>query len=1369
MPYKLESITDIPEAVVKNSDGTILVLPDEDKGEMDEKLEEVGRITKPYPTRIPSEEVNPAFDETFWDAIIEKVSNLEPIDLVTKPIPAILGGAEILALGVGDMAGVISGLGAAGKDAVIDVLGDKLSGKRPLVEILSDNPIMDEFISRLPDSVTKHREYVYKYLAPRTESGKALEGMLGMAFGELAELGEGAGDSILQAAIEKGASPEVAAGLATVARIVPEGLVMLAGLKIGKKAGLYDKLESTWADALLRNAEGKSLNIFDPRFRVKFPEIGVEVEAKMRALATEYEALSKQGMRTEIEDARFTKIESELDILSASFFKLEGSNARTYQTPDELLQLAEERGMPAPNMERVQEIMERPSITDLQKASIDLVERQKRATSPVEAAELMEEAGVVNKLIEEVQKTTKMEVILEDNAGSLSIRSGLEEIVAAKMLGQKRVPVRIDYKNLTKDRQNNFSKAVDLVHEKSRALRNLLAEKGKKSLGTLFAEASWDAQYGMKKKLVEEGKDAGRDVVMMYELMAGSSTKARVFVEEAVDRIYSGLNESNTVTLNDMIDSLHVIQIDSNKGVGTIEHAGGLTKVHHEAKLGTLLDTLGKTKYRELRARARDYSDTNKMLLKALFDEELISRESYNLMKYLDYRKIEYLDLIDPKAETLLPKRVSVRDSGVYFLEKGRRAPTTLDSRDLLIDHALRVYSRIFKNRANRELAKFAETVPDNSLARNIESPEKAPKHSIPVQYYVQGKPKHIALDPIFAEQWVAASPEMRTFTREFLRWASGTPIVKATTVGLNPSFFVTDFPRNVTHMFLSSTKSAKGVKLYSSFLPMRIAQQGIDMIQVAKDAWTYGPLFKKFVDQGGAPQFLAHIGQGELLASSSRELIAHSRSSFRRTKAFLAKMNEWSELEMRLGVMNRAQKAGLSETEAAYEGRRIIDYAQAGRAGHVANQFIPFLNPAMQATRTGVRGMVEAPLESAWMHAQMMGGAGMLYLSNYLVNSEATMQITDEHMATGLNFVLPSRYAGTSADGDIVHPYIHIKVDNLFMPAIGYTNLLMRKAVEGRDPNNMSLSILRATIPISPSGSIPPTLDAIYKYLGNADLWFGRSVSDYYGKVEPYAEYTPETGRHPTEPFYVEAARWLHNMNPSLNISPDRSQAVVDTFLADHPFSSAWGHQYTNPWRDVPDYDMRASTAEKIASLPGVNRILKIGRHGANLFKDLEEFRLREPSAEKLLNDQLDAVVSKGGTVEDIKSFISSDQVPINEKERLANRAVSEIMVRKAINSTNMKFMPTVQWWRTAGQSVRGKDRADAFYKYWVMLPDSAYRENMLNLALKLTDSSVGFKFANEEFIQEFMRLRREQGDELPDKIGFGSVPLNFIRDFVK
>jgi len=135
-------------------------------------------------------------------------------------------------------------------------------------------------------------------------------------------------------------------------------------------------------------------------------------------------------------------------------------------------------------------------------------------------------------------------------------------------------------------------------------------------------------------------------------------------------------------------------------------------------------------------------------------------------------------------------------------------------------------------------------------------------------------------------------------------------------------------------------------------------------------------------LESAGGAQFGWHArgreGYYEQLRSTIEELSEDSGTVITTFQNFLdtyKRLVEKSETASRVGDFRRRYKEFLDQgmgeydarRKAAYETRNLMDFAQGGRAIKQLNQFIPFLNAAVQGMRTAMRAGRENPSGLAW------------------------------------------------------------------------------------------------------------------------------------------------------------------------------------------------------------------------------------------------------------------------------------------------------------------------------------------------------------------------------------------------------------------
>jgi hypothetical protein len=347
---------------------------------------------------------------------------------------------------------------------------------------------------------------------------------------------------------------------------------------------------------------------------------------------------------------------------------------------------------------------------------------------------------------------------------------------------------------------------------------------------------------------------------------------------------------------------------------------------------------------------------------------------------------------------------------------------------------------------------------------------------------------------------------------------------------------------------------------------------------------------------------------------------------------------------------------------------------------------------------------------------------------------------------------------ATMSADGVIMYPRIYIKTENIFMAPIGMVNMAMRRIYEDREPDGMAVSILGHLSPVTPTGLLPPTMDAALKLIGNHDFWFNKDVWTGAENIEPWAEYHAMHRKNATPTIY----RWMGQfMTESIGIdeqaslaSPERLRAVVDTFMADHPISNLGGQVAERLlWGETPDATRWQSMDEFWARQPGIRRVLRFDNPSRNMFQDMQRLRDDKPTERKIINDNADNIAARiiqGEMNQEQFGRFLLDSVEPEERERVAVRIITSVKIGDILNNippSKRNGIPPRDWWIASG-STHGEDRARIFNQQVRNMETPGKRSQMKRIARQLTSAKVKVKYMNPDFMRELQRLEGEQDD---------------------
>lgn len=203
---------------------------------------------------------------------------------------------------------------------------------------------------------------------------------------------------------------------------------------------------------------------------------------------------------------------------------------------------------------------------------------------------------------------------------------------------------------LAKSAEKKFDKQDEDIKSKfvlpfKQKIRNIIDKTG---------EAVVDRSYYAKRLLGEEGDK----VIAKYNAVKGHSAEAKEQYSNAESNISKNLPHDLEKIFPRYLQAKRTIEIEGYKGEGKVKHTGGMTLEEANAYVNQVENRLPKEQSDAIVATSKKYWDEMQGQLKQLYDEGIISKESYdNLIKNgKNYSPREYIQHIDPDA----PDRKSV-------------------------------------------------------------------------------------------------------------------------------------------------------------------------------------------------------------------------------------------------------------------------------------------------------------------------------------------------------------------------------------------------------------------------------------------------------------------------------------------------------------------------------------------------------------------------------------------------------------------------------------------------------------------------------------------------------------------------------------
>jgi len=792
-----------------------------------------------------------------------------------------------------------------------------------------------------------------------------------------------------------------------------------------------------------------------------------------------------------------------------------------------------------------------------------------------------------------------------------------------------------------------------------------------------------DVSAKAKEMLVNTGNPLAKEAVMRRDLIAGSNSEAMRQFGGYEKQIYKGLSSNEEAILDRVINSRRTVQIGEYKD---IKHSGGMKPEDHANYLKDieLIEDISKEQADNIRARSDAYFKAMDDQLKQRLDAGLISRDQFDeLSKYIysPRRFFEHMDAIDSQISG---RPITVGSSGIKGLQEGSEGLMETRTRDLLASQVARTQDLIFRNRANQSLVNLAEAVPDNGvvrLAKRIGTKgtgepiyATAPNGYEKLSAMVDGEQVPFIVPKEFADAWVKSDPLIQANFANMLSWLSGSKILKAGATGYNPAFVITNMPRDIALIWSGEQ--------YSAHLPVAAAQMVRDLATVAPDVFLRKGRVADYIKQGGGMEFLSHYGRFRGAGEVGQKLKMAEKA--------LGWIGETSEIWTRIAHRERALKNGMSPEEATYTARTgSIDFSQGGSAVKAADTVIPYLNAAIQGTRTLARNAMKNPGVFAYKMAQLGTASAMLYAWN-MQNPEAWSQISDRDKEANFIFIVPDVLPGatsyTDDQGAKRYRYIKIAKDQgqrVFTTAV---ESLLQYAYEGKVPKKQvfaALSDLGVPYKI-------PALSALIA-LGNYDDFTYDKVWKGPEGIAPEQEYTKDT-----------PAAFV-NAGAVTGMSPERMRAAVGKIIPpNNPFTAAVGTGIKTASGETSEELARKGWNQFVSESPSLRRAIAITSPSHGYREELAEEKEASRTETFKQNRELDNLTNRffqTGRQEDGQKILAYIQ---GQPEQAQDR-----LVKRYEAAYEIKDLPDRGFWKQM-RGLAPEARAKILYRKVVAAPQA-------------------------------------------------------------
>lgn len=224
-----------------------------------------------------------------------------------------------------------------------------------------------------------------------------------------------------------------------------------------------------------------------------------------------------------------------------------------------------------------------------------------------------------------------------------------------------------------------------------------------------------------KKKLLSN--EDGTKVIMRHDLARGASGEAARIYEVKEKEIYNSIPHSHEETFADFLQAKRSVELLNLKG-DEFKTPGAEKNIKW---LESLKKNNPEAYHNYEIASKKYYKAISEEPLNAYVKEGIMTRKEADalLAEHKNYSPRRLLERLDPEVQGFDPsgRVIKVSSSGIESLKSGTETALVNNPRLLLAQITMRTQSRIFKNRANKELYNFVNKNAKNELGVIQEEP----------------------------------------------------------------------------------------------------------------------------------------------------------------------------------------------------------------------------------------------------------------------------------------------------------------------------------------------------------------------------------------------------------------------------------------------------------------------------------------------------------------------------------------------------------------------------------------------------------------------------------------------------------------------
>ena len=717
----------------------------------------------------------------------------------------------------------------------------------------------------------------------------------------------------------------------------------------------------------------------------------------------------------------------------------------------------------------------------------------------------------------------------------------------------------------------NAGTRFDKSYDENEAALHEQIKTGREPTVDIIKRMVVDQQASVKKALTRAG---AKDAMTRLVLAQGASAEAARLHRDAMGRINQALPRGQAKTFAKFIDAVRTIEasrVQAERGV-ELRSRQGLTPEDAREWL-TELEQQQPELATQIKGAADEYWGVMRQQLGSLRDAGLVSQEGFEFLEanHKFFSPRQFVEFVDPETQTAKGGRQ--HDSGIKPLKTGSEQAMVTDPAFLLGQVIGRTQSRVFKNRANTELASFVRDNPDAGVGRIIGADDALDTGEGEVRAFENGEVTRVALPAKLAEEWNGLPPPVSRDVGNIIQWATGTKPLKFIATGANPEFAMANLPRDAFFAWFNSGQ-------YSKFLPKAAAELLVDYGRVAKDAVTRTGRYLDYVKEGGGMDYLSTQGR---LTGKPWESRGVGSGAVSKVFDALAWLGETSEIATRLAVMDRAEANGLNKTDATMAARSMLDFSQGGRVTKALDHALPYLNAAVQGTRGTFRTFATDPGGATLKAGQLIAMGFAMAYGFRSKDKDGWEALSDRQKATKWN--IPLGFTKTDANGRTRHAHLIIPKDQSqqFFAAIGQS---LADAMDGKPWSKQLIQSIGGLMPADLSGG-PPIINAARAYFANYDTWTQEDIWKGYEDISPSKEFrltTPDMAKNISD----TAAKM------GVEISPERLAVATSKMV---PLSNPIVTGLSDLYEMAKNKEANDTMVENMRKVPFMRRLVRFTR----------------------------------------------------------------------------------------------------------------------------------------------------------------------------